>query len=76
MICKGPSFLAVVWFGSLPPVSKLGDQAFSPSYDLAPTPQSVSSTSDEKKAEKERNLLTGEGGTERNHTTARKPGPL
>ncbi len=55
------------------------DQAFSQSYALAPPPSplpTVSSTGDTQEAEKERQLLTGEGGggEEPNQTTARKPG--
>jgi hypothetical protein len=61
------------------------DQAFSPSYDLAPSPYplphpSVSSTGDTQETEKERQLADRRRrkGREKetNHTTARKPPSL
>jgi hypothetical protein len=61
------------------------DQAFSPSYDFAPTsplpPPSVGSTSDTQEGwERETNCwreMEGEGvGEEQNYRTAREPGPL
>jgi hypothetical protein len=56
------------------------DQAFSPSYNLAPSPPLPSVSSTGRKTEEERQLSARRKGKEvgekTNHTAARKDGPL